>query len=101
MITLIKRHRSTLAKSGIVLLCLLAVSWLVLEVRYDLSDVCIRSEQSQVESGSIHSVGGGLFGSGNIMHTVYYPGICKLSGKSCLRGVNVTQSEYERLMYGN
>ena len=53
----------------------------------------------EVERGGIYS-DGFVRGTGNVMYSLYYPGIHERSGKECLVQVNVTKAEYERRMYG-
>lgn len=52
----------------------------------------------EIEESRIYP--GGLFGSGNLIHDLSYPGTYQHSGKKCSVWVGVTEGEYERQMYG-
>lgn len=53
----------------------------------------------EAKKGRIYS-DGSLFGSGNMVYDLCYPGTYQRSRKKCSYWISVTEGEYERQMYG-
>ena len=91
--------RSTIVGIFVVLLVVLGVVALAWNVHYDTrTNRCLAYEPREPAGGYIHHIGGFLRGSSVVFH-IWYKGETKDTKEDCQVRKNVTEGEYERIMY--